>query len=69
MTPWLNCRQATTLTLLSHDRSLGVIERLRLRMHLAMCQACTRFARQQDLISRAMGPWRAYRQEDPSDEP
>jgi Putative zinc-finger len=68
MKPWLNCRQATSLTLLKRDRPLSLTERLRLRVHLAMCHACTRFARQQDLISGAMGPWRAYRQEDPSDE-
>lgn len=64
---WLSCRQAATLTLLSRDRSLGRIDRLRLRMHLAMCQACTRFVRQQDLISGAMGPWRAYRNGDERD--
>ncbi|MBN8487774.1 MAG: zf-HC2 domain-containing protein [Burkholderiales bacterium] len=64
MKPWLSCRQATMLAVLQRDRSLGWLERLRLRMHLAMCQACTRFVRQQDLINGAMGPWRAYRDSD-----
>ncbi|MBQ0961377.1 zf-HC2 domain-containing protein [Ideonella sp. 4Y11] len=61
MKPWLTCRQATSLTLLSQDRSLSWLQRLQWRAHLAMCDACARFSKQQDLIRGAMGPWRAYR--------
>lgn len=69
MKPWLTCRQATRLTLLRQDRPLSWIERLQRRAHLAICEACTRFSKQQDLIRDAMGPWRAYRDtERPDDE-
>jgi len=69
MKPWLSCRQAATLILLRCDRPLGWLERLRLRVHLGMCDACTRFSGQQDLINGALGRWRAYRQEDPDEPP
>jgi Putative zinc-finger len=61
MKPWLSCRQAAALVLLRQDSSLSWMQRVRLRTHLAMCDACTRFGKQQDLIRGAMGPWRAYR--------
>ncbi|MFZ5548343.1 MAG: zf-HC2 domain-containing protein [Pseudomonadota bacterium] len=67
MTWMLNCRQATQLVLQGEDRALRWPERLRLRLHLAVCEACPRFVGQVQLMRRAMGGWRAYR--DGADEP
>jgi hypothetical protein len=64
MKPMLNCREATALVLQGEDRRLGWPERLRLRLHLLVCKACTRFVGQVALTRSAMGPWRAYRDQD-----
>lgn len=39
----LNCRQATQLISKSLDVSLPLAERLRVRIHLLACRACTRY--------------------------
>lgn len=67
MTWMINCRQATHLVLQGEDQPLGWPDRLRLRLHVAICDACPRFAQQVALMRQAMGRWRAYR--DGADEP
>lgn len=42
----LTCKEASELVSQSYDRRLSWGERLGLRLHLAICSACTRFARQ-----------------------
>jgi hypothetical protein len=42
------------------DRALPWVERLALRLHLAVCDACPRFERQLDVMSAAMKRWRHY---------
>lgn len=59
----INCKDATHLVLQGEDRALGWADRLRLRMHLAICTACPRFVRQVALMRQAMGSWRRYRDE------
>jgi hypothetical protein len=63
MTWKINCREATHLVLQGEDQPLGWADRLRLRMHLAICAACPRFVRQVALMRRAIGRWRAYKDE------
>lgn len=50
----LTCRQAHRLVVERMDRDLGRMERLRLRLHLGICDACTAFAGQMSLLRRAM---------------
>lgn len=57
----IDCRQATHLVLQGEDEPLPWADRLRLRMHLALCVACPRFVRQVALMRRAIGGWRAYK--------
>ena len=57
----INCRQATHLLLQGEDQPLGWADRLRLRLHLMICQACPRFVRQVAFMRTAVGRWRAYR--------
>jgi hypothetical protein len=45
------------------DRELSLVERTRMRLHLIVCEACTRFNGQMDLLRRAM------RQGPPGDKP
>ena len=56
-----NCREVTALVLAQHERRLGLVERLAVRIHLAICVACPRFARQFELMRAALPRWRAYR--------
>ncbi len=46
------CKQATRLMSLKRDRPLRLRERLSLRLHLAMCDACRECDRQFDLLHR-----------------
>lgn len=57
----LTCREASRLLLERENRELRRMERLTLRMHLAMCRMCTRFSGQIRLMNRAMSQWRNYR--------
>lgn len=69
MTWMINCREATHLVLQGEDQALSWASRLRLRMHLAICVTCPRFVRQVALMRRAMGGWRAYRNDGDADPP
>jgi hypothetical protein len=64
----INCKQATHLVLQGEEQPLPWADRLRLRMHMAICDACPRFVRQVALMRRAMGQWRGYR-DGPEDGP
>lgn len=48
------CKEVHRLTSEGLDRELTLVERLRMRLHLAVCEACTNFTGQMDLIRRAM---------------
>ena len=50
----LSCEQATRLISESQERRLGMRERLSLRVHLFICDGCTRFLRQAPLLRAAM---------------
>lgn len=48
------CREVHALVSQSQDRRLTLTERMRMRVHLLVCEACTRFNGQMLLIRRAM---------------
>lgn len=49
----VSCRRATELISLNFDTKLGIIEKVRLRLHLSICEACTRFSKQLELLHHA----------------
>ncbi|HEX4586295.1 MAG TPA: zf-HC2 domain-containing protein [Burkholderiaceae bacterium] len=53
---WLKitCRQAQVLLSERQDRALGLLETLRLRLHLTVCDFCSRVARQFRVLSEAV---------------
>ena len=55
-----SCREVTRLVLAGEDRRLSWFERLLLRSHLKVCQACPRFVAQVALMRGAMARWRHY---------
>ena len=58
-----SCKEVTALVIAREDRALPLAERLALRLHLAMCEACPRFERQLLTMRSAMGQWRNYTEE------
>jgi hypothetical protein len=48
------CREVHRLVSEAMDRDLSLVERSRMRLHLLVCTACTRFNGQMDLLRRAM---------------
>jgi hypothetical protein len=48
------CREVHRLVSQGMDRDLSLVERTRMRLHLVVCAACTRFNGQMDLLRRAM---------------
>jgi hypothetical protein len=58
-----SCRAMARLISESQERRLRLGERVLLRMHLSVCDACTRFRKQVKFMSRAMGRWKQYSEE------
>jgi putative zinc finger protein len=50
----LSCKEASQLVSEGLDRNLGLLERARLRLHLAICDGCTNFKKQADFLRRAL---------------
>jgi hypothetical protein len=63
------CKDVAALLIAREDRELPLTERMALRLHLAMCQACPRFERQILTLRNAMKQWRQYTEEAPGEEP
>ena len=59
-----SCKEVTALVIAREDRDLPLAERLALRMHMAICQACPTFERQVLTMRNAMKQWRNYGSED-----
>lgn len=48
------CREVHRLVSEGMDRELTLVERMRMRLHLVVCDACTRFNGQMGLLRAAM---------------
>jgi hypothetical protein len=59
-----SCKEVAALLIAREDAPLPLRERLALRLHLAMCQACPRFERQVLTMRNAMKQWRNYSADD-----
>lgn len=46
----LNCREVTRLLSESQERTLGLQERMPLKMHLMMCKGCRNFGKQMNTL-------------------
>lgn len=51
---FLKCHEAHRLALEQMDRDLSLLEAVRLRLHLSVCDACTRIGAQARLLREAM---------------
>ena len=61
----INCREASRKLSEAADRKLPLSDRITLRIHLGICDACTNFSKQLDFLRRAM---QAYPGPDATDE-
>ena len=50
----LSCKEVTRLVSQGLDRRLGFAERVRLRVHLAICDGCSTFTKQVGFIRKAV---------------
>ena len=50
----LTCKEASRLVSRGLDRKLGPWDWLRLRLHLAICDACAAFRQQMQVLRRAI---------------
>ena len=54
----VSCKEASRLLSQREDLALGILDRLKLRAHLAACTMCSRFARQLAFMRKAMQRYR-----------
>jgi hypothetical protein len=54
----LSCKEATRLLSQAQDRRLGYAESIKLRLHLSVCAACSRFSRQLAFMRDALSRYR-----------
>lgn len=57
------CKEAAALMVAREDRPLPPVERVALRLHLAICKACPVFERQLLTMRNAFARWRHYTEE------
>lgn len=63
-----SCKEITSLVIAREDRDLPWIERLSLRIHMRVCEACPVFERQIQTMRSAMNQWRHYTENVPEHE-
>lgn len=54
------CREIATILVAREDRSLGLTEKLALRIHMSICEACPKFERQILTMRNSLTRWRNY---------
>jgi hypothetical protein len=58
------CREVTSLVIAREDQTLPLLDRLALRLHMAVCATCPKFERQVLTMRNAMQQWRGYQEPD-----
>lgn len=54
------CKEVAALLVAREDRELPLADRLALRVHMAICDACPRFERQLLSMRNGLRAWRNY---------
>ena len=58
------CREIATILVAREDRSLGLAEKLALRLHMLICETCPKFERQILTMRNSLARWRNYADDD-----
>ncbi|HSC23984.1 MAG TPA: anti-sigma factor [Casimicrobiaceae bacterium] len=59
LTHLVSCKEASRLLSQREDRALAFADRIKLALHLSVCIACSRFARQLPIMRKAMARYRS----------
>jgi hypothetical protein len=59
LTHLVSCKEASRLLSQREDRALAFADRIKLALHLSVCIACSRFARQLAIMRKAMARYRS----------
>lgn len=62
----LSCKQASQIISQSLDKPLSWSDRMKLKFHLSICDACTNFYRQLGLLKNAIDRMKHETENDPS---
>lgn len=54
------CREVAAILVAREDRNLTLADRLALRIHMVMCDACPKFERQMLTMRNGLRQWRNY---------
>ena len=54
------CREVAAILVAREDRALGLADRVALRLHMTVCDACPKFERQMLTMRNCMAQWRNY---------
>lgn len=54
------CREVASILVAQEDRALSVADRVALRLHMVVCDACPRFEKQLLLMRNGLRQWRNY---------
>jgi hypothetical protein len=54
------CREVAAQLVAQEDRQLGLADRIALRMHMTICDACPIFERQMLTLRNGLRQWRNY---------
>ncbi len=63
------CKQVAAILVAREDRHLGLADRLALRIHMAICDACPHFERQILTMRNGLRQWRNYQAPEDSGSP
>lgn len=63
------CREVAAILVAREDRALGLADRVALRLHMVICDACPRFERQMLTMRNSLQRWRNYAGEQAENEP
>lgn len=63
------CREVAAILVAREDRALGLADRVALRLHMVICDACPRFERQLLTMRNSLQRWRNYTGEQAEHEP
>jgi Putative zinc-finger len=54
MKPLLSCKEVSQLVSQGLERRLGLVERVQLRLHLAICEGCSNFKKHMVFLRKAL---------------
>jgi hypothetical protein len=61
------CKETAALLVAQEDRTLGLADRVGIRLHLGICKGCVNFEGQMLAMRSALKRWRGYQEPESAD--